>query len=159
MLDRDIYSAENCSLARTLAIVGEKWTMLILRESINGATRFQEFQAVLGCPRNLLASRLDTLVQQRIFERVAYQEPRHRTRHRYVLTGKGAALLPGLIALTHWGDQYLADPDGPATIIRHRGCGGELRTSLQCGDHDHEVDPRDVDLEPGPGALKLKDTA
>jgi len=93
MIDRVGYSAESCSLAHTLSVVGEKWTLLILREAFNGAERFEQFHRPLGCARNLLASRLEMLVEQGIFERVAYREPGSRTRHRYALTAKGAELV------------------------------------------------------------------
>jgi len=157
MIDRSVYSAENCSLASTLSIVGEKWTLLILREAFNGADRFEQFHRVLGCARNLLASRLEFLVEEGIFERVPYKTPGTRTRHRYVLTAKGADLIPGMIAFTHWGDRYLAHPQGPATDMVHNGCGGDVQVVLQC-DRGHDgLTPEQIDPQPGSGALRWDD--
>lgn len=157
MIDRSVYSAANCSLGRTLSIVGEKWTMLILREAFNGADRFEQFQQILGCARNLLATRLDTLVEEGVFERVAYKNVGDRTRHRYVLTRKGADLMPGLVALTQWGDHYLADPQGPSSTLVHKECGGNIQLQVQCECGHIDVMPDEVDMRPGPGALRISD--
>src|SRR5689334_2696924 len=101
--DRD---TSNCSIARTLDVVGERWTFLILRELWYGSSRFTEIEQVLRCPRNLLAARLRMLVDQGIVETVDYQEPGARTRHRYVVTPKGADLVPAVLAMMAWGDRY-----------------------------------------------------
>jgi DNA-binding HxlR family transcriptional regulator len=151
--DRD---TSNCSIARTLEIVGEKWTILILREIWFGAERFSEFEQTLGCANNLLAERLRTLVAHDILTTEPYREPGARTRHRYRLTDKGNSVVPILVALTKWGDENLADEFGPPTVLLHRGCGAPIALTVRC-EHDHEIVGADeVDLQPGPGA-RLRD--
>jgi len=145
-LDRD---TSNCSIARTLDIVGEKWTLLILREVWYGSSRFSDFEQVLGCPRNLLAERLRMLVEHGILTTETYREPRARARSRYVITRKGMDLLPAVLGLLQWGDQYRADPEGPAMDSRHRGCGGHVGVHIRC-DRDHDVPAVDIETAPGP---------
>ena len=110
--DRDRYSDENCSVKRALDIVGEKWTLLVLREAFYGARRFEEFQAHLGCARNLLSERFNTLVETGVMRRVPYREPGQRERHEYRLTDKGLDLLPAVVALMQWGDRWKPTPKG-----------------------------------------------
>jgi len=150
-LERD---TSNCSIARTLEIVGEKWTLLILREVWYGSSRFGEFERVLGCPRNLLAERLRMLVEQGILSTETYQEPGSRSRQRYVITPKGADLVPAVLGLMRWGDRYRADPQGPAVEVRHRGCGAQVDVQLRCG-RDHHVEAADLESIPGP-AFRLR---
>src|SRR3954447_9939485 len=121
-MERTNYQASNCSIARSLQIVGEKWTLLIIRESFYGATRFEQFHGVLECPRNLLSGRLTRLVEEGILERSEYREPGSRARMEYHLTEKGFELATILLALQQWGDRYEADPAGPPVIVRHAGC-------------------------------------
>jgi DNA-binding HxlR family transcriptional regulator len=153
LMERTNYQASNCSIARTLQVVGEKWTLLILRESFYGATRFEQFHSVLDCPRNLLSERLTKLVDEGIFERSEYREPGSRARKEYRMTDRGRELVPILLALREWGDRHKADPEGPPVLARHAGCGRELRVTLRCtGGHD--VDRLDeMELVDGPGAL------
>jgi len=153
-LDRD---TSNCSIARTLEIVGEKWTILILREIWYGSTRFSEFEQVLRCPRNLLAARLRMLVEEGILATETYQEPGSRARSQYVITGKGADLVPAVLGLMQWGDRYLADPEGPAVQVRHRDCGAPVEVQLRC-DRDHPVAAVDLESVPGP-AFRLNSPA
>jgi DNA-binding HxlR family transcriptional regulator len=149
---RDSYSAENCSVKRALDVVGEKWTLLVLREAFYGARRFEEFQAYVGCARNLLSERLNTLVEAGVMRRVPYREPGQRERHEYCLTDKGLDLLPAVIALMQWGDRWKADPAGPPVEITHRECGNVVELALRCS-HDHvALTARDVRPRPGPGA-------
>ena len=145
--DRD---TSNCSIARTLEVVGEKWTILILREVWYGSSRFGEFERILGCPRNLLAERLRKLVEHGILSTETYQEPGARSRLRYVITPKGADLMPAVVGLMQWGDRYRADPGGPAVVARHRGCGAPINVQVRC-EHDHYVAAEDTTPEPGPG--------
>src|SRR3954469_3621290 len=105
-MERTSYQASNCSIGRTLQVLGEKWTLLILRESFYGATRFEQFHGVLNCPRNLLSDRLAKLVAARILERSGYREPGSRARKESRMTGKGRELTPILLALMQWGDRY-----------------------------------------------------
>jgi DNA-binding HxlR family transcriptional regulator len=150
MHDRLIHDTSNCSVARTLEIVGEKWTILILREAIYGVTRFAEFQKVLGCPRNLLADRLRMLTEHGIFKTQPYKEPGDRARQQYVFTEKGGRLVPAVLALMQWGDEYLADAAGPAVHIDHRVCGHHVRLQMVC-DAGHLVQSvEEVEVTPGP---------
>ena len=110
---RDSYVADNCSIKRALEVVGEKWTLLIMREAFYGAHRFDEFQARTGCARNILSERLTTLTEAQLLDRVPYREPGQRERHEYRLTDKGMDLITAVIALMQWGDRWQADPDGP----------------------------------------------
>src|SRR5213595_628451 len=152
-MERTSYQASNCSIARTLHVLGEKWTLLIIRESFYGATRFEQFHRVLNCPRNLLSERLTRLVEEWIRERSAYREPASRARKEYRMTDKGRELTPILLALMQWGDRHHADPEGPPVVARHAACGKELRVTLTC-ERGHEVaGPDDVQVDDGPGAL------
>ncbi|MGO8768692.1 MAG: winged helix-turn-helix transcriptional regulator [Mycobacterium sp.] len=150
--ERQRYSADNCSVKRTLDIVGEKWTLLVLREAFYGARRFEEFLTRVGCARNLLAERLNTLTGAGVMRRVPYQEPGQRERYEYRLTDKGLDLLPAIIALMQWGDRWQADADGPPVEITHRDCGHPAELILRCA-HDHTpLTARDTQPRPGPGA-------
>jgi DNA-binding HxlR family transcriptional regulator len=154
MEDRAAYSAENCSVARTLAVVGEKWTLLVLREVFYGVRRFSELRANLGIARNLLAARLSTLVDHDILLRATYQEPGARPRQEYRLTDKGRDLFPALVALMQWGDTYLADPAGPAVVIRHRDCDQPVSVVLRCAAGHGSLTTRDTRPSPGTGARR-----
>lgn len=103
--DRFDYSAENCSIARTLEVVGEKWTLLVLREAFYGLRRFDDFARALGCPRDVLSARLKRLVGEGVLRQVPYQDPGSRPRTEYQLTSKGIDLQPALLALMAWGDR------------------------------------------------------
>src|SRR3954454_7594537 len=116
LLDRS-----RCSVAGTLAVVGEKWSLLVLREAFLGVRRFADFQRILGAPRAVLTDRLATLVEQGILRRVPYQAEGERQRHEYRLTQKGIDLYPTLVALMEWGDRYLGDVG--AVALQHRDCG------------------------------------
>lgn len=152
-LDRFSYSAANCSIARTLGVVGEKWTLLVLREAFYGIRRFDDFHAALGCARNLLATRLKTLVTHGLLERVGYQDERGRGRHEYCLTDKGRDLFPVVVALMQWGDRWTADESGPAVQLLHRDCGEPVTTELTCGAGHVALGARDIAAVPGPGAI------
>lgn len=120
-----------CSVAGTLGIVGEKWTLLVLREAFLGVRRFADLQRILGAPKAVLTDRLATLVDQGILVRVPYQADGERQRHEYRLTQKGIDLYPALVALMEWGDRYLAG-DGAPLQLRHRDCGAPVRLELVC---------------------------
>jgi DNA-binding HxlR family transcriptional regulator len=150
--DRYRYSTDNCSVARTLQVVGEKWSLLILREAFYGATRFEDIHRRLGCARNLLSQRLDTLARHGVLARNAYEQLGMRTRYEYELTERGRKLYPVLVALMQWGDEFLADPAGPAVEVHHGDCGAPVRAGLRCAlGHDLEAD--DAVAVPGPGAV------
>jgi DNA-binding HxlR family transcriptional regulator len=151
----------NCSVARALAVVGERWSLLIVREALDGACRFGEFRARLGLASNLLATRLDTLVAAGVLRRVPYREPGDRQRFEYHLTEQGRDLRPALISLLEWGDKYLADPSGPSVIVRHRpggddtACEEPVRVVLECAAGHTHLPPEAVCRAPGPGARFL----
>ena len=151
--DRFRYSAANCSIARTLGLVGEKWTLLILREAFYGVRRFDDFHTALGCARNLLASRLKTLVVHGLLERVGYTDERGRGRHEYKLTDKGRDLFPVVVALMQWGDRWTADEAGPAVQMFHRECGAPVTAELTCGAGHSALGARNIAAVPGPGAI------
>jgi DNA-binding HxlR family transcriptional regulator len=151
--DRMAYSAENCSIRRTLDVVGEKWTLLVLREAFYGLRRFDDFQRAIGCARNILSARLATLVEHGILERRRYQEPGSRSRAEYRLTDKGRELFPALVALLQWGDRWTADPEGAAVELRHDGCGAPIIVELRCTAGHGPLTERETTPEPGPGAI------
>jgi DNA-binding HxlR family transcriptional regulator len=146
------YSSANCSIARTLNVVGEKWTLLVLREVFYGVRRFDDFHAALGCARNLLSARLKTLVENGLLEKQAYRDDHGRRRAEYRLTDKGRDLLPAVVALMQWGDRWAADEAGPAVVLRHRDCGEPVSVRLGCDAGHAPLGARDVRAVPGPGA-------
>jgi DNA-binding HxlR family transcriptional regulator len=148
----------NCSVGRALEAVGERWSLLIVREAMDGARRFGEFRARLGIASNLLAARLEALVAAGVLKRVPYQEPGSRLREEYHLTERGLDLRATLAALLEWGDKYLADPQGPSVVIRHRPASGEspcdepVRVVLECAAGHARLPARSLYRAPGPGA-------
>ncbi|OBC00097.1 HxlR family transcriptional regulator [Mycobacterium sp. 852013-50091_SCH5140682] len=145
----DSLADERCSILRPLALLGDRWTLVILRQAFAGVRRFDDFQATLGLSRALLTERLGRLVDAEILERRAYRDAQ-RTRHEYRLTTKGSELYPVLMALRDWGDKYLA-PNGPFVHYRHKGCGGSAHTNLTCDQCATELTAFDVEVSPGPG--------
>jgi DNA-binding HxlR family transcriptional regulator len=133
MLPRS-YTGQHCSVASTLEVIGDRWTLLVIREAFLGSRRFADFQERLGIARTVLSDRLSRLTEDAILERVRYQVRPERFEYR--LTAKGLDLWPVLHALMQWGDRYLmADGERPL-IVRHRDCGGELddrRICTRCG--------------------------
>lgn len=144
------YDRENCSAARTLELVGERWSLLIIREALfAGSTRFTEFQRALGIAPNILTRRLDRFAEAGLMQ-VRPLSDNHETRE-YVLTAKGRELQPVLIALTEWGDRWAA-PEGPPILFEHEDCGGGVRLHLRCENCDAEPTPERLTACPGPGA-------
>jgi DNA-binding HxlR family transcriptional regulator len=123
-------SSLNCSIARTLDIVGERWTLLILRDAFNGVRRFEDFAIRLPVARNVLTVRLQRLVAHGILTRERYQE--RPARYEYRLTAKGRELYPVLIGLLQWGDRHLAGAEGPPLAVVHRDCGHHVRAAVLC---------------------------
>ena len=144
------YDNQNCSIARTLELVGERWTMLVLREAFLGRRRFEEYAERLGIARNVLSARLARLVDEGVLEKVRYQDRPERFEYR--LTAKGRDLWPVLSALRDYGDRHYA-PDGPPVLVPHRGCGGELDDRRICRRCGAALELADVEAHPGPGAL------
>jgi DNA-binding HxlR family transcriptional regulator len=148
----------NCSISRSLDLLGEKWTFLIVREAWYGVGRFADFEQVLGCARNLLAERLRMLVAAGILATEPYREPGSRTRQRYLLTDKGKELLPVLVALREWGDRHLSGPEGPPVYLDHKDCGGRVSLELRCSE-GHLVDGADALVAAAGPGLRLHRTA
>ena len=141
MLNRT-YENQDCSIARSLEILGERWTFLIVRDVFNGRRRFDQLQDGLGVARNVLANRLARLVDEGILEKRAYQE--RPARFEYRLTEKGIDLWPVLIAMLEWGDRYVAGPDGPPMEVRHKSCDGIVDGRGFCRDCGERLDARDA---------------
>ena len=148
---RDIGSLP-CSVARTLSVVGDRWTLLVLRDAFLGIRRFEDFQRDLGTTRHRLADRLRTLVRHGILERVRYSE--RPPRFEYRLTEKGRDLYPAIVALVRWGDRWMADGDGPPIELVHRTCGHHVTPALTCPDCGAAVSARDMRAVPGPALRK-----
>ncbi|UTD25678.1 helix-turn-helix domain-containing protein [Bradyrhizobium sp. WD16] len=146
----DALEEENCSVARTLAVIGDRWTLLILRDCFLRVRRFEAFQARLGITRHLLADRLRKLVDFGVLRRVPYQDsPR---RHEYLLTHKGLDLYPVLMAIVHWGDVHMADERGRPLLHQHDGCGKFFDPVMVCSECGEPLRAREVTVHPGPGA-------
>lgn len=140
------YDSQVCSIARALELVGERWTLLIVRDALfGGVTRFNDHQHNLGIATNILKSRLDALIDADILQR----RTTSGRQHEYVLTDKGRDLKPALIALTHWGDRW-ATSEAPPIVYRHSGCGADVGVEVACRVHG-SIDPADIEAEPGPG--------
>ena len=145
---RTSFSAMDCSVAQTLEVIGEWWTLLILRDSFQGVRRFDDFQRRLGVARNVLTQRLDRLVEEGILERRQYQD--RPPRHEYRLTEKGIDLYPVLIALMEWGDRWAMDDDAPV-VLTHKPCGHEGRPVLACPHCGEPVKAREMQFRWKPG--------
>lgn len=133
-------------------ILGERWTLVVLREIFNGVRRFDQIREHSGITRQVLTNRLTLLCDAGVVTRHPYRDPGERERYEYRLTPKGFDIYPILVAVRDWGDRYLADPEGSPIDMIHRDCGSLVRTQLICED-GHVIDtPRKVATRPGPGA-------
>lgn len=146
------WSTSNCSVGRTLDIVGERWTFHVLREVFLGVRRFEDMHVHGGIPRQVLSRRLASLVDAGLLVRVPYREEGARERHEYRLTEAGAELRVPLVALMAWGDRHLADPEGAAVEVVHRGCGEPVELVARCAAGHPTPDVTDLGFAPGPGA-------
>jgi DNA-binding HxlR family transcriptional regulator len=151
------YDNQVCSVARTLESIGDRWTMLVIRDAFLGVRRFEDFQRDLGVARNVLADRLARLVDDDILERRRYQEKPERFEYR--LTEKGMDLWPVLVSLMKWGDRHAAAAGGPPTLILHRHCGGVVDERFRCTQCGADVEARTAEARPGPGAARRWPTA
>lgn len=151
-------SLDNCSVARALDVVGDKWTLLVLRDAFNGVRRFDDLQRRLGAARTVLSARLATLVEQGVLDKVPYREPGQRERDEYRLTEKGRDLQPVVVALLKFGDKHLADPDGPPVDLYHRDCGAPVGVRFVCEEGHVLESPRELRSAAGPGARPLAAT-
>ena len=150
MLQRD-YPDQVCSIARSLEVIGERWTVLILRDALLGLTRFEEFQESLGIASNVLTNRLRRLGDENVLERVP--DPDRPGRPKYVLTDKGYELGPAMLMLMKWGDRHYPAPGGPPRLTLHVACGGSFGADLVCDRCGKLARPAEVDLPLGPGLL------
>jgi DNA-binding HxlR family transcriptional regulator len=151
------YSADNCTVGRTMAILGERWTFVVIREVFNGVRRFDDMRRRTAIPRQVLTNRLGVLVDHGLLRKEPYQLPGERARHEYLLTEKGLDLYPALVAIAQWGDRYLADPEGPPVEFAHRGCGATMTVVPVCTEGHQVDDVRSIVPRPGPGAHRLQD--
>jgi DNA-binding HxlR family transcriptional regulator len=149
MLGRD-YKTQACSIAGALEVVGERWSLLIVRDVFLGLRRFDQIQADLGIARNVLQARLQRLIEQGVLERSLYRE--RPPRYEYRLTEKGIDLWPVVVSLMQWGDRHATPAGGPAVVLEHRGCGGRIDAHRVCEKCRKPLGAREVRALPGPGA-------
>ena len=140
-------SDEPCSVARSVAVIGDRWTLMILRDCFLGVRRFEAFEQRLGISRAIIADRLKHLVDEGVLRREAYQS--RPVRHEYRLTEKGLALHPVIMAIVRWGDGYYAGSEGPPLLHRHRQCGHDFHPVMTCSACGEAVGPRDVEVRAG----------
>jgi DNA-binding HxlR family transcriptional regulator len=143
------FEDQNCSIAGALAVIGERWTLLVLREVLLGRRRFQDIRRNTGVAPNILSDRLQTLVDHGVLERRLYSE--HPESYEYVATGKALDAVPVLVALMQWGDRYDA-PHGPPRTLVHGGCGHETQPVLHCSHCEEPIEARELRVRAGPGA-------
>ncbi|ANW00178.1 winged helix-turn-helix transcriptional regulator [Bradyrhizobium icense] len=149
------YDLENCGIKRALDVLGEKWTLLILREAIYGLRRFDDFALALGCGRGILSSRLKTLVQANILERRSYVEPGNRHRPEYRLTAKGRDLYPAILALSQWSDRWDLPKTGPAARVVDKVNKRAVNVVMTSRTDVTSLTMDDILISPGPGAKRI----
>lgn len=143
-------SQERCSVARTVSVIGDRWTLLVLRDCFLGIRRFEDFQQHLGMSRPMLVERLKKLVEEDVLKKVAYQES--PVRYEYRLTAKGKDLHPVIMSIVHWGDVYMAGKKGRPLLHRHSACGHLFDPVTVCSECQGHLKASDVEVERGPGA-------
>jgi DNA-binding HxlR family transcriptional regulator len=148
-MQRTQFGDMTCSIARTLDVVGEPWSPLILRDVWVGINRFDQMQRDLGVSSKVLAERLRWMVANGVLEKRAYSE--RPVRHEYLLTEKGHELCAVLMAITAWGDRWTAGEAGPPVLLRHRSCGQLTHAEVRCACCGELLHGADVAVEPGPG--------
>jgi DNA-binding HxlR family transcriptional regulator len=148
----EAFATQNCSIARTLSVLGERWALLVLRELFLGRRRFDQMQAELGIATNVLSQRLSALVEEGIAERRRYSD--HPERFEYRLTEKGRELQPVMLAFLRWGDSHKAGRTGPPVETVHTECGHAFHMVPTCSHCGEQVKPHEVHLRLGPGATR-----
>lgn len=143
----DDLADQPCSVARSTAVIGDRWTLMILRDCFLGVRRFEAFQERLGISRTIIADRLKLLTDEGVLKKVAYQE--RPVRHEYRLTEKGLDLYPVILAIVSWGDRHYADQRGPPIIRRHKACGCDFQPVMTCSECGGAVEARDVEARAG----------
>lgn len=146
----DTLEDEQCSLARTVAVIGDRWSLLVLRECFLRTRRFEEFQSRLAITRHLLADRLKKLVKFGVLRRVKYQD--RPARYEYILTQRGLDLYPILMAIVHWGDIHMVDERGRPLLHEHKTCGHTFDPVMVCSECGEPLTAKAVHVHPGPGA-------
>lgn len=141
---------QRCSFARTLSVIGDRWTLMILRDCFMKVRRFDDFHARLGIGRPILTDRLKKLVAAFVLTKVPYQH--NPTRHEYRLTQKGLDLYPVVMGIVHWGDVHMTDRRGRPLLHHHLACGHDFDPVTTCSACAATVEPRAVAIRPGPGA-------
>jgi DNA-binding HxlR family transcriptional regulator len=150
-MQRTRFGDMTCSIARTMDVIGEPWSPLILRDVWVGINRFDQLQSDLGISSKVLTERLRWLTEQGVIERHEYQ-PRPR-RYEYRLTDKGSELCTVLMAMTAWGDKHLAGPEGVPVLLKHKTCGHHVHAEVRCSHCGEQLSGADVQPEPGPAQL------
>jgi DNA-binding HxlR family transcriptional regulator len=150
----DALEEEPCSLARTVAVIGDRWSLLILRECFLRKRRFEAFQASLGITRHLLAERLKKLVRFGVLRRIPYQESPKR--YEYILTQKGLDLYPIIMSIVHWGNVHMVDARGRPMLHEHKSCGKLFDPVMTCSECGEPIAAKGVHVHPGPGARQPK---
>jgi DNA-binding HxlR family transcriptional regulator len=145
----DELAAQPCSVSRALAVVGDRWTLMILRDCFLGVRRFEAFQQRLGISRTIVADRLRVLTDEGVLERLAYQD--NPVRHEYRLTSKGMDLHPVVMAIAHFGDRHYAGRAGPPVLRRHKGCGCDFHPVQVCSECGEPISARQVEARAAPG--------
>jgi DNA-binding HxlR family transcriptional regulator len=151
------YDSQTCSVARTLELIGERWTPLIIRDAFLGVRRFGDFAERLGIARNVLQDRLERLVEAGVLDKTPYQE--RPLRHEYRLTPMGRDLWPVIVTLLQFGDRHLTGSDGAPMLLLHRGCGGELDDRRMCRRCGAALELGDVEAQAGPGGARVPNAA
>lgn len=147
-MGRTDFTRANCPVARSMAVLGERWAILVLREAFYGETRFDGFQRNLGIAPNILSARLRDLVAHGVLEKV----PEGGGRHAYRLTPKGRDFFPAYLAIKRWGDRWMAPAEGPVVELRERVTGRPVEAPALLGADGAPLGPEDVQALPGPGA-------
>ena len=139
-----------CSIARSVAVIGDRWTLMILRDAFLGVRRFEAFQTRLGISRTIITARLKLLVEEGVLTKAPYQD--RPVRHEYRLTEKGLDLYPVVMAIVHWGDRHYAGQAGAPLLHRHKVCGCDFAPIMTCSECHAPVAAREVETRAGPGA-------
>src|SRR5262245_40965294 len=148
----DTLEDEQCSLARTVAVIGDRWSLLVLRECFLRTRRFEEFQSRLSITRHLLADRLKKFVKFGVLRRVKYQD--RPVRYEYILTQRGLDLYPIVMSIVHWGDTHMVDERGRPLLHQHKNCGKDFDPVMVCSECGEPLNAKQVHTPPGPGAPK-----
>ena len=139
-----------CTIARSVAVLGDHWNLLLIRQACLGMRRFDDFQRELGIGRNMLTLRLNDLVDEGVFRRVEYQAK--PPRYEYRLTDKGRDVYPVLAAMAAWGERWLSGPEGTPIVLHHTTCDHDMHAVVVCSECAQPLDVHDVLATPGPGA-------